>query len=655
LFVLVQLGHDVQLVARSSHEDVDVSLVARELGGGGHSRAAAALVIDTTIEEVARRIKRYLPQIVKPMGRVADIMSLGVNTIGPNITVTEAAKLMRRSGHEGYPVVEPDSGLIMGLLTRHAVDRAASHELGYLPVSRIMEAGSFSVRPSASIERVQELMLSEGWGQIPVVAEESTPAQMDHDPIGIVTRTDLLNYWFRPIAETDDTEMRSLLAESLAPPMWALVQAISELAAALGMPLYFVGGLVRDLLLQKTAVDLDMVVEGNAIELVQQLQEQFGGEIHTHSRFGTAKWFLEPQIWQAAVNRFGTQRLDQDPSRQVFEFLPESIDFVTARTEFYNEPSALPEVERGSIKLDLHRRDFTINTLAIRLDGAHLGELLDFYGGQRDLERGVIRVLHSLSFVDDPTRILRAVRLEQRLAFNIEERTLEHLSAALPMLSRVTGDRIRHEIELGMREAEPVKVLKRLSELDVLEHIHRGLTFTPKAAHYLYRVPIFIHDPLWQDALPQGSLEFIYFALWLVPLPRDIQKQTVERLRGRKATVEDVLAVHRLLRALRELTEDPLPSQVAATCRSFRSRVLFAARIVLEDDPLGDLLDRYYDEWRFVKSSLRGEDLLALGLTPGPSFAHYLDQLLAARLDGLVEDEAGERLLLAQLIANSES
>ncbi len=654
LFVLVQLGHDVQLVARSSHEDVDVSLVARELGGGGHSRAAAALIIETDVAAVTRRIKKLLPQIVKPVGRVSEIMSLGVNTISPDTIVTEAARLMRRSGHEGYPVVDSNSARIKGLLTRNAVDRAMSHELGYMPVSRIMSAGAFTVRPSASIERVQELMLREGWGQIPVVAEESIPSEMDRRPIGIVTRTDLLTYWFKPVTEVDDSDMRVLLAESLSPPLWALVQAVSESAAELGMPLYFVGGLVRDLLLQKTAVDLDMVVEGNAIELVQQLQQQFGGEVHTHARFGTAKWFIEPDIWRAVVGRYGLKSRHLESASPISGFLPESIDFVTARSEFYTEPSALPEVERGSIKLDLHRRDFTINTLAIRLDGAHLGEMLDFYGGQRDLELGLIRVLHSLSFIDDPTRILRAVRLEQRLAFNIEPRTQELLADSLPMLSRVTGSRIRHEIEQGMREADPVKVLERLSDLDVLQHIQEGLRWTGEAAHYLYRLPLYITDPLWQEALPKDSLEFLYFALWLVPLPREVQQSTVKRLHARKATGEDVLAVGTLIQALRSLPEDALPSQIAQSCRPHRSRVLLTARIVFGDDPLGGLLDRYFSEWRFVKASLGGDELRELGLTPGPPFAFYLDRLLAARLDGLVEDEAGERALLAEMLRNKE-
>jgi len=205
-----------------------------------------------------------------------------------------------------------------------------------------------------------------------------------------------------------------------------------------------------------------------------------------------------------------------------------------------------------------------------------------------------------------------------------------------------------------MREADPVKVLERLSNLRVMEHIQEGLEWVTEAAHYLYRVPLFITNPLWQETLAEDSLEFIYFALWLVPLPREVQQKTVRRLRGRKATGEDVLAVGELVHVLRSLPGDALPSQIARSCRPYRSRVLLAARIVFEDDPLGNQLDRYYDEWRFVKASLSGDDLQELGLSPGPSFAFYLDQLLAARLDGLVEDEAGERSLLAEMLASKE-
>ncbi|MCP4594831.1 MAG: CCA tRNA nucleotidyltransferase, partial [bacterium] len=155
--------------------------------------------------------------------------------------------------------------------------------------------------------------------------------------------------------------------------------------------------------------------------------------------------------------------------------MPSSVDFVTARTEFYTYPTALPQVERSSITQDLHRRDFTINTLAIRLDPDHWGELVDFYGGEPDLRAGIIRVLHSLSFVDDPTRMLRAARLESRMGFHLDPRSEELIADALPLLKRVSGDRIRHELELIFREAEPERALRRLEELGVLQHIHSRL------------------------------------------------------------------------------------------------------------------------------------------------------------------------------------
>ncbi len=654
LFVLVGLGEDVQLVARSSHQDVDVSRVARELGGGGHSRAAAALIVGRDVETVAQQVEELLPGIVTPMARVSEIMSYGVQVIAPDKTVADALQQMLRTGHEGYPVVEPDSGRIRGLLTRRAVDRAMSHDMDDLPVSRIMQAGTVTVLPSESVERVQELMLREGWGQIPVVSEGDEPDGSKLSPIGIVTRTDLLNYWFKPVEEAADVDVHTLLEHSLSTPLWAMVKVVSEEAAALGMPLYFVGGLVRDLLLGKPATDLDMVVEGDAITLVRRLQHRFGGEVHTHSRFGTGKWFVTPEIWRAVQVRG-----DKSPSSAPEEdlsipadstSLPTSIDFVTARSEFYEEPSALPEVERGSIKLDLHRRDFTINTLAIRLDGAHLGELLDFYGGQRDLERELIRVLHSLSFVDDPTRILRAIRLEQRLGFTIEPRTLELIDSALPMLARVTGDRIRHEIELGLQEAVPVRVMERLAELDVMEHIQTGLAWTSDSETYYSRVPLFRDIPLWSEVVPEESIEFLYFALWLAPLPTSVQRDTVKRLRARKATREDVLAVGPLIAALKRLPKDALPSEITSVFEAHAPRTLLAARIVLGDDVHGEMIDRYYGEYRFVKNDLTGDDLRAMGLEPGPLFTFLLDQILAARLDGQVYDESSERALLADLL-----
>lgn len=651
MFVLVQLGSDVQLVARSSHDTVDVSVVARALGGGGHRRAAAAIIIGRELADVERDVITLLPGAVKPLATVAEIMSYGVKTLSPLATVAEAEALMQRFGYEGYPVVSPDDQQLVGLLTRRAVDRAISHKLSQLPINRIMKAGSITVRPSDSIDRVQQLMLDEGWGQIPVVPDQPDGEKQSCQPIGVVTRTDVLNFLFKTPSETAEPDMRQLLANAFSPAMWDMLLAVSQMAASLQMPLYFVGGLVRDLLLGKTAVDFDMVVEGDAIKLVEQLQVRYGGELHTHRRFGTAKWFMTPAIWkamaEAEIEGFDDLVIQATSSPpRPHPPLPKVIDFVTARTEFYTEPSALPEVARGSIKLDLHRRDFTINTLAVRLDGVHLGELLDFYSGRRDLELGLIRVLHSLSFVDDPTRILRAIRLEQRLGFRIEPRTDELLRTALPMLDRVTGDRIRHEIEQALREPDRTAVMERLAEVGVLAQIHPALHWSDEIDQAFSRVSQEVEAPLWQGERPKRWLPFLYFSQWVAPLTEPDQSAALARLRVRKVTREDVAALSRCLAAVKTLPKGVRPSQVEKALRPFRPRVLLAAKIACGEGPESKLIVRYYREWRGVKTAVTGDDLRQMGLKPGPQFAIILDRLLAARLDGEIQNELEERALL---------
>jgi len=647
LFVLVRLGRDVQLVARSNRDAVDVAKVARALGGGGHSRAAAAMVVGRPLPDVLAELTTLLPQAVEPMARVAQIMSYGVRTLDPTSTVAQAAELMQRYGHEGYPVVDPETRQVIGLLTRRGVDRAISHDLGRFPVTRVMKQGTVTVRPSDSIERVQQLMLDEGWGQIPVVADshDGGPSGPLY-PIGVVTRTDLLSFLFQQPPDVAEPDMKRLMRGSLTPPLWGMVLAVSAAAAALDMPLYFVGGTVRDLLLGYAPTDLDMVVEGDGIALVQQLQTQFGGEVHTHRRFGTGKWFMSPDIWRQVQKRYAAGLEEWT----AVSALPASIDFVTARTEFYKEPSALPQVERGSIKLDLHRRDFTINTLAVRLDGAHLGELLDFYGGRKDLQQGLVRVLHSLSFIDDPTRILRAVRYEQRLKFAIEPRTAELLADGLPMLDRVTGDRIRHELELAFREQSPTAVLARLWEMNVMPHIHPALRWTGETAVAFARVPAILADPAWRAALSDETPVFLYFALWILPLEAGERTAVMARLHVRKATREDVAAAVRLLDVLAALPAAARLSEIAFALRPFLPRVLLTARVALTDSTAIDRLEWFFREGRMVETAVSGDDLRQLGLKPGPQFAVILDRLLVARLDGEVQSEAEERALLADIV-----
>ncbi len=649
LFVLVRVGDGVQLVARSSVDEIDVGLVARELGGGGHSRAAAAMIVGGRLPEVVQRVRAALPRAVQPTTRVAAVMSYGVLTIPTTTRVGDVAALMQKHGHEGYPVVDERQGRVVGLVTRRAVDRAMSLEMGGQAVSRIMRAGNITVQPSDSIEHVQQLMAAEGWGQIPVLPDAAGDG--NERPIGIVTRTDLLNALFKSPPEALETDLRELLVEVFSPELWALVLVASEAAAQLKMPIYFVGGLVRDLLLGKPPTDLDIVVEGDAIALVGALRDRFGGQLHSHGRFGTAKWSLSPEVYGAIAAAAESRGAAVAGHPGVGLLALPQIDFVTARKEFYSRPTVLPDVEPGSIKLDLHRRDFTINTLAVRLDGAYLGQLLDFYSGRRDLRRGLIRVLHSLSFIDDPTRILRAVRLEQRLGFAIEPGTAELIGDALPMLDRVSGERIRNEIELALAEANPVRVMQRLDALGVLAHLAPGLGWRAETAAVFERVEAMADDPIWGETFRGGPAAFYYFAVWLAPFAPPVPETVGRRLRVRKTTLHDLLGLGQLLPALAALPDNAPPSAVVAALEPYTPRVWLTARLLTQDPRRVAWLDRVMTTWRHVQPALTGDDLRALGLPPGPVYTRILNRLLAARLDGEVTDEAGERDLVARLLA----
>lgn len=626
LFVLVALNSHVQLVARSATNDIDVAAIAARFGGGGHTRAAAALVRDRTLESVQAELLDLLPHAVRPAVTVGQIMSRGVRVLSPDATIAEADDRMRRTGHEGYPVVE--NGKVVGLLTRRAVDRAIQFGMASHPIRQVMEPGQVTISPQDSVESLQRLMIESGWGQVPV-AEGGEIA-------GVVTRTDLITLWGTQPGPPRQTFIKTLLEEALPPPTLALVRRVAQTAQQMGYNLYFVGGLVRDLLLGSPVVDIDLVVEGDAIRLAQQLARQLGGRVVAHSRFGTAKWLLSPRVWRSVTGGAAPEPL-----------LP-SVDFATARTEFYTHPTALPEVERSSIKQDLHRRDFTINTLAIRLDPPHWGELLDFYGGEADLRDGIIRVLHSLSFVDDPTRILRAARLEARLGFRLDPRSEALIADALPTLNRVSGDRVRHELEQILAEAEPEKALCRLHRLGVLRQMQAELRCDHWLQARFQAVRTDLVPEVWE--LKPEDRRFVYLSLMLYRLEAKALQAVIERLKVPRADAGDLTLLPDLRRALRRLALVRRPSRVCDALQPYPARLLAAAWVASEQAGVRSRLEQYQTRYRQVEAELTGDDLIALGLRPGPLFGRLLGALRDARLDGLVSTREQEEALLRRML-----
>ncbi|NOZ27340.1 MAG: CBS domain-containing protein [Chloroflexi bacterium] len=621
LFLLVDQGDRIQLVARSTSDAIDVGKVAQAMGGGGHSRAAAALLRGMTLEEAERRLVELLEKHVRPAVTVAEIMSRGQpQTVTPDTTVAEAAERMQRYGFEGFPVVA--DGQIVGMLTRRQVDRALHHGLQNAPVRQVMHSGAVVVHPEDSVQHLQRVMIEHGWGQVPVVSSE------DGRLLGIVTRTDLIKTW--PGAPDRSQTLADRMEAALPPDLHALLQEVGRTAHELGYSIYAVGGFVRDLLLGVPNLDLDLVVEGDAIHLARELARRKGGYVRSHRRFGTAKWIL-PE--------------DDDRPPPV-----PSLDFVTARIEFYEHPTALPTVEQSNIKQDLHRRDFTINTLAIRLDPDRWGELLDFYGGERDLEEGLIRVLHSLSFVEDPTRILRAVRLEQRLGFRIEPRTEELIGNALDLLERVSGERILHELTLILREPEPERALARLAALGVLPHIHPALRYDEWLADRFRRLRAELAD----YEVPE-PIEYLYFGLWLYRLSAEDQEQVMTRLRL-PAQARSVVEQARYLRDHEsQLVQNHLrPSQIYRLLSQAQPGARLVFRVATDSWLARQRLALFEQRLQHVTTELDGHDLRRMGLKPGPIYRRILEALLDARLDGQVHTREEEEALVRALIAEEE-
>ncbi|MBN2393874.1 MAG: CBS domain-containing protein [Anaerolineae bacterium] len=653
LFVLVEISGNTQFVARSSTDDINVAEVAEHFGGGGHDRAAAALIRHRHAVDIFAELRDLLPDFVRPRVKVRTVMSLGVRTVRPSEPVHVVAQLMLRTGHEGFPVVGP-KGNILGLVTRNAVDRARQHQWEHQPVERVMQHGAVSVSPEDSVERVRALMIQTGWGQIPVVEEGQL--------IGVVTRTDLIRL---PLLEANAVQQDIIrrMEQYFPAPLLALIRQIGELAAQQGYNIYFVGGIVRDLLLGQPLVDVDIVVEGHAIALGKALAQQLGGEIHTHSRFGTVKWTLPADVWEKLEMGNGKFQNDGQPSAisksSISQFsIPEFIDLVTARTEFYEHPTALPLVERSSIKQDLHRRDFTINTLAIRLDPQRWGELLDFYGGKADLEDGVIRVLHSLSFIDDPTRILRAARFEARLGFHLDLQSESLIANALPMLDRITGGRIRHELDLIFREAKPEAALDRLQALGALAHIDPELISDAWLHERFARLRQPENQALWDinTAHPASheathELDFFYWGLFLYRLPAEAVERLIKRLLIPRRISSGLRALPLLRQTLPKLKTLERPSQIVALLEPLPDELLPLGWLASDDSTIKAKLERYAREWRHVQCEISGKDLKELGLPPGPVYRQIFEALRAARLDGEITTREEEEQRVNEILA----
>jgi len=431
----------------------------------------------------------------------------------------------------------------------------------------------------------------------------------------------------KPVASQDHRNLRTLVSRRLPSKIFNRLREIGALADAMDAPAYLVGGLVRDLLLGHTNLDVDIAVEGDGMTFARRLADRYGAGLKIFEKFATALVVFPDGF---------------------------KLDVATTRCESYAHPTALPTVKPSSIKDDLYRRDFTINALAIRLNVNRFGELVDLYGGLRDLEHKVIRVLHARSFVDDPTRVFRAIRFEQRFGFRIEKHTLTLLkeAAASDLVHRLSGPRLRNEVMRLLSEQAPIRTIRRMAEFDLLRFLHTGLAWTARLAGLLSDLGKSL--AWWTKQYPRRSLDraLVYFIGLMDELSASATGAVVKRLAMPGKETRKVRLVKKHLEpALRFLVRhrSPRPSETYRALADLPDEglVLLVAKARSKD--IVRLVSAHVTTQQQVRPSLNGVDLKAMGLKPGPIYKKILDRLLEARLNGEVKTKADERELAKKL------
>jgi tRNA nucleotidyltransferase (CCA-adding enzyme) len=617
LFALIRMEDRIYLIARSRVPEVNVAEVAVEFGGGGHPTAASATIKDLTMVEAKEQLLGILHEVVKPKITAHDIMIRPLKVIQQDDTLTEAHTILNKYYNiQVLPVVAGEQ--LVGLIARPIVERAMRHGLGDLSVGEYMRDDFCVVQADTPLREVHEHIVEENQRFLPVVEGKRL--------IGGITRTDLLRALHDtlipsplPSLSARKKTITKLLKERLPDDIVSLLQELGQVGEELGQHVYAVGGFARDLIMRRENYDIDVVVEGDGIRFAQVFGARKGCRVKVHKRMKTATLLF--------TNGF-------------------KIDVATARMEYYERPAAPPTVELSSVKMDLFRRDFTINTLAIELRPDAFGQLLDFFGGQRDVKEGVIRVLHNLSFVEDPSRIFRAVRFEQRFGFHIGKHTqgLMKNAIAMGLLERLSGARLFSELALILREENPLPALERMEEFGLLQFFHPRLVYDAHTKALLTRVYEVVS---WFDLL---FLEGTYaqWMVYLLGLADQIQPKSLQELAQRlslpprhkkrllEARVEGTKVLQRARR--RRLS----PTEIYTLFKPLPIEALLYIMAKTEDKRVKKAISLYFTKLKDTKVSVRGKDLQALGIQPGPLYREIIDSLLLARLKGTVKTKEEE-------------
>ncbi len=636
VFALALMKNKIYLAARSNTSLVDAGTVAREMGGGGHAFAAAATIRDNTMAQAEQRLIEILYRHISVKQHAKEIMTAPAIYADEAISCRDAKNLLSRYNINALLVIRKRKGKdhLAGYISRQVIEKALYHDLDEVPIREYMTTEIADVDPDAGITEIQEKIIDNKQRVLPVIENDRI--------MGVITRTDLLNILVQesreksaaaadPLKDPVIPRTKNIIAfmeERLADRVISLLRDVGKVAREMGFSAYLIGGFVRDLFLYRHNEDMDIVIEGDGIAFAREFARRSGARINAYDKFGTAV-IIFPDGYK--------------------------IDVASARMEYYSFPAALPTVEMSSIKLDLFRRDFTINTLAVSLNPDKFGKLIDFFGAQRDIKEKVIRVLHNLSFVEDPTRVFRAIRFEQRFGFKIGKLTASLITNAVKMdfFKRLSGKRVFTELRHILEEENPVASLIRLNAFDLLKTIDPAIQYTRKMKTHFDSARKVL---AWYDLLftPETCRKWVVYFLILIRHAGEENAEAICRrfelapkhkkifLRERKAAEECLARLHRNGQLKNHL--------LYRTLKDFRIELILYMMALAANEKVIKAISFFVTDLRHTKLHVSGKDLQALGLSPSPMFSRILSAVMDAKLNGELKTRQDEYAFLKNYV-----
>lgn len=656
LFMVAAMDGKVQVVARSKDYNVDVGQIMALLGGGGHSYAAAATVKDKTMHEVITFIESQITLFSHRDKTVRRLMSAPVVSVDEADTIDCATDTMMHYGFKAIPILMQKTKQCVGILEYQIAAKAVKHGLGQCTVSQFMSRSIRYATLETDLQTLMDIIIEDRQRLVPIVACQTLGEQETNDDflkdlpvIGVVTRTDLVRLFLdeqstglskKKAHRLNKRNVQRLLRVRTPKECVKLLEIVGQLAEELGVSAYVVGGFVRDLIMDRERsrwpnMDIDLVVEGDGILFAHCLAGKLGGRVREHKEFMTA-------IVLFPSSALEDQNLHFDYFEQELR-----VDVATARLEYYQSPAVLPTVELSSIRMDLNRRDFTINAMAIKLNTSNFGELEDYFDGQGDIKQKTIRMLHALSFVDDPTRALRAIRFEQRYEYKIcmQCDRLIRNAIALQVMQKLDGKRITTELEIILKEENVLQCIMRMQDFGLLKEIHPCLELSSNDEIDFVSDAYKVLD--WYRMLylkePVDNLLFFVLVMSKGVSGSDIQ-ELLERLSLPQNQIEEYLAIRNDLISVLPKVEKWFKNKESMSSlhlllKNVAMEVILYMIVRLEEtqgEEIKKRLSYYIYQVRHEKIDLTGNVLLQLGVRQGPLIGQILQKVLFAKIDGLV-------------------